>query len=937
MTLDEKIAQLIMIQVYSDGNTRNTKSVVETIRKYKPGGICFFNGGPVRQVALLNRLQKVSDIPLLIAIDGEWGPAMRLDSCLYFPRQMQLGALPVSSYPLIYQMGQAIGRQCRALGIHLNFAPCVDVNCNPSNPVINSRSFGENPDRVAAMAVEFMKGMQSENVSACAKHFPGHGDTHVDSHLDLPVIHKSRAELEKTELLPFRRMVAEGTQMVMVGHLRVPALDSAANSITSLSQKVVTDLLRGEMHYQGLVITDALGMKGVRNQYSHNGEAEILALLAGVDILLMPSDLGVVIPAIRNAVKQGRIPESLIDERCQRILEYKESKGLTHFIPLPTSNLIQQLNTDADNALVDSIEAQSITLLRNDDLVLPILPEDTPRTLLLCVGASDTAYYHQLAESRHISFLSVKNDVAPRHYNEYAEMLAPFTNIVVMMAGMTQNAKSHYGVTEEAIHFLNHVLEGKRVVLALMGNPYALSYFNQLSSYNSVVVGYSSTKSAAASALRCIFGERDFTGILPVTVCDFAVSTSLQLPRPTLADPDEHPLYQNFSALSDRTTYRIDSMVTRCIQDKILPGCQILAMKSGNLLFYKNYGKLTYEGEQPVTTETAYDVASMTKALSTTLALMKLYDEGKIGLHDKLKKYLSFTRNSPVGEFSLSELLTHTTGLPAGILFYKRLMNGKQWDSHWVRTQRDDTYSVEIAAGMYLHKDFADEALQMIADCKADKKRYIYSDLNFILLKEVVEQVSGQTLDTYVMEHFYRPMGLKRTGYKPLDFIHDGNLAPTEDDHYFRYQVLQGYVHDPSAAVFGGVSGNAGLFSTAQEVSVILTMLMNGGILEGHRYFSKETVEKFVTVCPMHGCERRGLGFDMPSGGKPSSIIPAKASKRTFGHQGFTGTVFWCDPDNGLVYVFLSNRVHPKAEPNRLSQSKLRLLVHDEIYQNINP
>lgn len=933
MTLEEKIAQLFMISVYPDGSDIPWSETLSIVKKYHPGGVCFFSGSPLRQIRMTNKLQSLSKIPMLVAIDGEWGPSMRLDSCVKFPRQMLLGALPEYDVNLVYRMGLAVGRQCQALGIHINFAPCVDVNNNPLNPVINSRSFGERPEKVALMSIAYMQGMQDVSVAACAKHFPGHGDTQSDSHFSLPIISKTREEMELRELYPFRRIVDAGVQMVMVGHLRVPALDSAANSISSLSYPIISGFLRNDIGFDGLVITDAMGMKAVRNQYPANGEPEIQALLAGVDIVLMPSALSVVIPAVKAAIRQGRISEELIDARCRRVLAFKSSKGLVDIPVIDEKGVEAQLNLLADNQLVDSLESDAMTLLRNEGNILPIVPSESSKALLLLIGStSDTSYYKHLADERGMGYLQVPRDAFA---SQYLSKIDPYDQVVVVTLNTNQTPGKNYGITDEMIRFLNTVLEGKKVVLGLMGNPYALSRFSNLDKYQAVVVGYTCTKSVVQSFMSHIFGNRDFTGTLPVTAANFVSGTGLRLPAPSPAFVESPLLYENFSALSDRTTYHIDSLVTSCINKKVLPGCQILAMKSGKLLFYKNYGFLKYDKKQPVTTETMYDVASMTKALSTTLALMKLYEEERINLDSTLSAYLPAAVGTQVGDYTLKELMTHTTGLPAGILFYKQLLTDKKWSAQWVRKKPCEGFTVCAAKDMYLRDDFPQVAVQMILSCKPGTKKYIYSDLNFILLKEVVEAVSGQTLDSYVMENFYRPLGLVRTGYNPLTFIQDDNIAPTEKDNYFRFQQLQGYVHDPSAAVFGCVSGNAGLFSTAQEVSVLMSMLINGGEYKGLRCISKSTVDLFTTVCPMHGCDHRGLGFDMPKGGGTSTIIPTQASTRTFGHQGFTGTVFWCDPENGLTYVFLSNRVFPNAQPNNLSKSRLRYIVHEEIYKDI--
>ena len=380
-------------------------------------------------------------------------------------------------------------------------------------------------------------------------------------------------------------------------------------------------------------------------------------------------------------------------------------------------------------------------------------------------------------------------------------------------------------------------------------------------------------------------------------------------------------------------SHHIDSMVNLCIDHKILPGCQIMAVHSDSVVFSKNYGYLTYDSLDAVNDATVYDVASMTKPLATTLAVMKLYDEHRLRLTDKLGQYLDYTSGTAVAELTLAELLTHTSGLSAFVPFYREISGKNFWDTTVLHTVADDRFSLKVADNVFLRNDYPDTLRYKISIYHIGQKKYVYSDLGFFLLKEVVESVVQRPMEDYLADEFYRPMGLHRTGFHPLEFVKDGNIAPTEDDKYFRKQVLKGYVHDQTAALFGGNGGNAGLFSTASEVSALLSMLMHGGVYNGRTYLSEKTVRQFVSTCPMHGCQRRGLGFDTPSFPAKSSVLPVQAGRRTYGHQGFTGTVFWCDPDADLIYIFLSNRVYPDMEPNRLSQSRLRLLVHEEIYK----
>lgn len=932
LSLEQKIAQLLMIRVRSDYDNKTIKDILAQVAKYQPGGICFFQGSPIREINLTNRLQANSNIPLLISIDGEWGPAMRLDSCTVFPRQMTLGALSPQYDSLIYQMGFEMAKQCLALGIHIDFAPCVDINSNIHNPVINSRSFGELPDEVTRKSILLMHGLQDGGVSACVKHFPGHGNTKVDSHVDLPVIRSPRAELDKIELFPFRRNIAEGVDMVMVSHLNVPALDNGKNAMASLSYKIITDLLRKEMGYDGIIITDAMDMNGLRKFYSHDGDAEIAALLAGIDILLLPSDLNIVINAIKNAVLKGVIPEELIDERCLRVLRFKEYKGLCNFQPIPSDHVSIELNSPSTQSLIDKIEEKAITLLVNKQNTLPLSVSDST-SLLLCVGGfEDSATYRELAAHYHLDFMQVHRSVNKKNYPAFIDSIAQYQTVIVYVLGTNQLIKSNYGVYAETIDFLKSILVNKKVVFSFFGNPYALVRFPELSRYESVIVGYQPTFNSAKATLKAIFGEIAFSGHLPVSVSNFPAESGLSLP-PALKDSVLKK--DNISLLPDSTNRKMDSLVQAAIDAKIIPGCQVLAIQSGKTVFYKNYGNLRYSDDEPVNSETMYDVASMTKPLATTLALMKLYDADSVDLHDRIGQYLPYLKGTDKADITITELLTHTSGLPPFIPFYKQISANNRWDTTFLRNVKSTQFSIQVAENVFLNNKFPDIARKKIANCKSGEKKYVYSDLNFILLKDIVETISRKPLDDYLEENIYEPLGLQSTTFNPLHHFDKERIAPTEEDTYFRFQLIQGYVHDQSAAVFGGVCGNAGLFSTAKEVAVILSMLMNDGTWNGKIFFSHKTVKLFTSTYSIHGCHRRALGFDTPSYAKKNPVLPEMAGHDTYGHQGFTGTVFWCDPENDLIYVFLSNRVYPNTEPNNLSKSKLRLYLHEEIYRGL--
>ena len=927
MTLEEKIAQLMIVRVSSTGTAAETKAMLDDITRYQPGGVCFFKGGPVREAALTNQMQALSKVPLLVSIDGEWGPNMRLDSCSAFPRQMTLGALSAKNDALIYQMGLEVAAQCKAIGVNLNFAPCIDINNNAKNPVINSRSFGEDRDKVFHKANLYLQGMIDGGIIGCIKHFPGHGDTETDSHLGLPVIKKSRGALDELELYPYRQFINEGVDMIMVAHLNIPALDSSRNSVSSHSYPIVTELLKNEYGYTGIIITDGLEMQGVRKHNRFEGDVEIKALLAGVDILLLPDKPILAIQAIKNAVDSGIIPIELINERCLRVLNFKEYKGVLDSKPVDLTTIPQSIATSNAININNKLEQKALTLLKNEEL-LPLKRNScTDSIALLCIGHSEyQKEYKEIVSQYGLTYVwqdkSISDKTRSTVCKQITDKLSPYPTVIIAFGGSNQLAGKKYGIDDDVIALLNQIAKDKKTVLIHMGNPYALDYFGPTQDYKALMVTYQFTPSTLKSALEACFGEIACEGTLPVSINEYQSGTGL--PH-TQTDT-------NFSKLPEACTKQIDNLLQQGIRDKVYPGCVVLAMQDGQLIYRKAFGHYTYDQQDEMTANTMYDVASITKTAATTLAVMKLYDEGKIKLHDHIGTYLPYLHGTNKAHITLAELLTHTSGMPAFIPFYTKIQN----DTNYLRCNKSPNFEIKIADNLYLRNDYPDTMRHIIAHCKLGHHQYLYSDLNMVLLKDMVETITDQPMDQYLTEHFYRPMGLNHTCFNPLEhgFI-KSEIAPTEKDETFRHQVVQGYVHDQTSALFYGNAGNAGLFTTAAELGAIYQMVSNGGLYQGHRYLSEETVRLFTSAYKMHGCQERGLGFHTPKAGGSSSILPAKAGTRTFGHQGFTGTVVWCDPDSGLLYIFLSNRVYPDCYPNKLSQSRIRLKAHELIYEGL--
>ena len=923
MTLEEKIAQLLIIRVNSTDNEQYNKELVNYVARVQPGGVCFFKGNPTPEAMLTKRLQAVSKIPLFVSIDGEWGPAMRLDSCVAFPRQMTLGALSEENDSLIYQMGLEVAEQCKAVGINLNFAPCIDINNNSRNPVINSRSFGENRDKVCRKAALYMHGMQAGGIATSLKHFPGHGDTESDSHLALPTIRKSRIELDEMELYPYRQLIKENPDMVMVGHLNIPALDSTTKSVSSLSYFIVTQLLKKELGYNGLIITDGMEMKGVRNQNRFEGDVEIRALLAGADILLLPGETDSVISAIKRAVEEGVISEKLINERCLRVLQFKESRGITNFTSNSSAEIHKWLNRSEAVWVNRQIEEKALTLLKNDDNMLPLNAKTAGSTAFLCVDRK--AYqseYKRIVGEYNLPYYYMDKKISAKEQTNMLAKLAPYKQIIVAFGGSNQLGGSGYGIEMSSVKLLNRLAKDKQVILIHLGNPYALNYFDSLTNYRAVIDAYQFTPSTVAAAMKACFGQIVCEGTLPVSINGYPAGSGILMSKSV----------ENFSALPDGITQSLDKLLQDGIQNRIYPGCEVIALHHGQPIYHKAFGYLDYSRQEKVTPQTMYDVASLTKVAATTLAVMKLYDNGEIHLTDKIGKYLPYLAGTDKAKLTLEELLTHTSGMPAFIPFYKSI----QGNEKYLRTSKSDNFSIQVADNLYLRNDYPDTIRYKVAHCKLKEKKYEYSDLNFLLLKDMVEIITMLPIEQFLAETYYQSMGLSHTSFLPLkNGFSKKEIAPTEKDETFRKQLVHGYVHDQTSALMNGNAGNAGLFSTAEELAAIFLMLQNGGVYDGTRYLSESTVKEFTKMHALHGCQLRGYGFHTPKASGQSSIVPAAASTRIFGHQGFTGTVVWCDPDEELIFVFLSNRVCPAADPNNLAKSGIRLKAHELIYKGI--
>jgi beta-N-acetylhexosaminidase len=916
---EERIAQLIVIRAHSNLGPAHVAHVDSMIRMYNVGGLCFFQGGPLRQALLTNYYQSIARTPLLVTIDGEWGLAMRLDSVTRYPYQSMLGAL--GNEDLVYKMGAAIGRQMKRIGVHVNYAPVVDVNNNPNNPVIGYRSFGEDKFKVARMGVAYMKGMQDNGIMATAKHFPGHGDVEVDSHLDLPVIRKSMEQLDSLELYPFKSVFKAGIGSVMIAHLDIPAIDTTSHLPTSLSRNNIEGLLRGQLGYKGLTFTDGLEMKGVTKYFSA-GEIAVRGIEAGNDLLLLPEDVSAAISAISDAVKSKRLKKNDIEEHVKKVLFAKYALGLNRRQFIDTTNLVNDLNAEADT-IREAVARNVVTILRNDAGLIPLGPK---RVAYVAIGnGAETVAARRLRADKRADVFTF----GYRQDSTAADSLAAlvlggrYDAVLVGIHDYSLRPANNFGITASALQVWSKLNRPTTATL-LFGNVYAAKNFCTASTLIALYQDDSVTQEAGAAFLL----ERiPAKGKLPVTVCDIPFGTNAAVGRFTPA---------GFTA----PWLAIDSIVRDGMARKAYPGAVVLAVKNGDVLYHKAFGKYDYDSTAlPVHLESIYDLASVTKTSATTVSLMKLYDEGSFSLDATLGDYLPAARGTDKEGLKVRDILLHQAGLAAGIGLYPETMDPvtKLPSLRYYRSEPSDSFGVPVARNLWLRNDWPDSMLTKILNSKLGTPgKYVYSDLDFILLGKIVEAISGESLDHYVAKTFYGPLGMLTTGFRPFNRFGGERTVPTEADNYFRKQLLRGYVHDETAALFGGVSGHAGLFSTAYDLSLLYQMLVNGGSLGGKRFLKPETVKLFTSYGS--NTSRRGLGFDKPEKDNDSRREPYPGtfvSPETFGHTGFTGTAVWADPKSGLVYIFLSNRVNG-GRANILGELNIRGKVLDAIYRAMN-
>jgi len=967
LSLQERIGQLFMVSAYSNKGHEHHQKIMQLIKDYNIGGLIFFQGTPDKQVKHTNIYQNYSEVPLMIGMDAEWGLGMRLDSSISYPRQMALGAIQNDS--LIYKMGLDIAEQLRRIGVHINFAPVVDVNNNPANPVIGSRSFGENKKNVAHKGIAYMNGLQDKRVLAVAKHFPGHGDTDTDSHKALPVIEHDSLRMDSVEMFPFKRLINNGVGGIMTAHLNIPSLIKENNRPATLSGNVVTNLLRESFSFNGLVFTDALNMHGVTNHFDP-GEIEYEALKAGNDVLLYPRDIPTAVSYIKKQVRKGNLSEETINESCRRVLAFKYWAGLDSYSSqikqqkevVPSDSLMEDINKPEYHALKQQLRESSLVILKNEKDILPVKNiEDTHIAGLVLGSNGKSSFLETLDRYKKVDHFVKTNET----YNQVMiDTLSQYDLVLAGITGTHQSRSNNYGLKPGYYSFLDSLASHTDVALMHFANPYGLSLLPKKNNFAGLVVGFNDDSLTQHVAAQSLFGGNTINGKLPVSVENqyqenegINVNNKIRL---------NYGLPESVG-MSSRKLKKVDSLLQAAVDSMATPGGQIVIARNGKVVYDKAFGHHTYLKHKRVKWSNVYDVASLTKIFATLPTLMKYSETEKISIDSSLKKYLPYLDTTNKGDIILKDILTHQARLKSWIPFYRSTMEPLTPDKNLLNNNFNQDYpyrlgngsymiknfkfkdgifshkdhrnfDIEVAKGLFMNHSYVDTLYKKIDESELrEKKEYQYSDLGYYYFYRLIERMNNQPFEELVNKEFYKSIGMNRTGFLPLNLFPENEIVPTENDMVFRKQLLQGYVHDPGAAMLGGVCGHAGLFSNANDLAKMMQLFLNEGSYGGKKYFAEETIETF-TEAPFkeENDNRRAIGFDKPvtEEDEPGPTYNG-ISFKSFGHTGFTGTIAWADPEEDLIYIFLSNRIHPDQDNLKLIKNDVRTNIQKAIYEAI--
>ncbi len=956
LTMRERIAQSIVVSAYSNKNEAYERALVQEVQRYGVGGVLFFQGTIERQAQLTNELQRVSKVPLLVTIDAEWGLGMRLIDGLEYPKAMAFAATGEPHFA--YRMGKDLATQMRRLGVHVNFAPVADINTDGDNPIIGVRSFGDEAATVESFACAYALGLEQNGALSCLKHFPGHGNTKVDSHKGLPRIAASREELDSVELRPFKAL-ASVASMVMLGHMDVPAVTGSRFGMpTSLSAQSVR-LLREEFGFKGLICTDALNMQGVvagKKAWQVNS----MAYEAGVDVLLCVEQVEATLNRIEQLVKKGKIDTASINARARRVLQAKYAVVGRRAGEVRLQNLYEDLHRTEYNELVREVAEGGVVLLREGAIPFDsVANRKMGYVSFLSVDSMHSALEDYISVPR----LGLQPKAGENDAAKIARFVKDKTHLVVAVEAMGTSPSGGFGLLSKLAR-IRQCAAGCPTTVVVFGSPYSLRWLDTVKGVDGLVLCCSGGVAFQQEAVRVLLGVRPAEGRLPVRV-------SAALPRgagtPGKGSGRLSYTVPSRMVLNTDMLARADSLAIMAIDSQAMPGMQVLAGCDGVIFYDRQFGHFTYSATSPrVTDSTLYDVASLTKVVVTVPVLMSEMARGAISLGDTLGRFLHGIDTGEACTAHVGDVLLHQAGLAAYAPFYlrtveslfpgravaQRRMSGEYCidvgsygfmskhavpSDRFYRTKRDGQFSMALSDNLYAIPTIRDSVLRSIFTQPLNPKQgYKYSDFGYILLGKAVESVEGKPLDVLADSVLFRPLGMTTTMFCPAQHGAKRQCAPTENEVTFRKGVVQGYVHDLTAAMLGGVSGHAGLFSTSHDLAKYAQMLLNGGKYGGYRFFSPSMVSLFTTVPKESINGRRTYGFDTrvekENGG---ALVGDSLSVGSYGHTGFTGTILWIDPVKRFFFVLLSNRVYPDGDNQRINTLKVRSQIMDALYRAV--
>ena len=920
LSLDEKIGQLFMPMVFTERDSSHYNYTFDLIKKYKLGGLVFSLGGPVVQSQWLNNFQNASSTPLLIAMDAEWGVAMRLDSVKPFPWPMTLGAIKDTT--LLRKIGNRMGVQEKRLGIHYSFSPVLDINTNPNNPIIGNRSFGSSYNRVSKQALAIMKGHHEAGILTSGKHFPGHGDTSQDSHKTLPTVNFSSERIKKIELAPFRKLISAGLSSVMVAHLDIPSI-SKKGLPTSLSKKVIQNILKKELDFNGLVVTDAMNMKGV-TEYSKVQNIDLTAFLAGHDIIIISNNIPQGIKAIKNAYYKGIVTDKRLSYSVKKILKAKYKVGLNRYKSVSTKNLIQDLNTAEDDFLIYEATGKSLTLLKNQNGILPLKKNKTYGHIIL---GDDFGISFKNQISKYSSIKSVEGFSASNILNQTSSL----DTIIVSFHRSNKTPWMASNFSKKEIDIISILGKHKTLILDLFVKPYALGGLEGINGIDALVVSYQNSDISQKLSADAIFGSQQFVGKLPVNVShSFREGDGIEIKYINnlgIASPSD-------LGFDPKKLKKIDNLAQVAIDSMMTPGMRVLVLRKGKKVYDKNFGYHTFKKKRPVLENDIYDLASLTKILGTLPLVINSVSKGEINFETTISDLLPEWKNSNKSEITLKKMLSHQAYLFPWIPFYKKTLNSRGYPKKNIyQSKSSKKFSLPVISNLFLKSDFEKEIYKQIKESTLLKNEESkYSDLPYYILKIYFENKFEDKFENIVYKKIFDPLGLKNLKYQPLKYFTKEVIVPSEIDNYFRKTELHGYVHDMGAAMQSGVGGHAGLFGNAYDVAAVMQMYLQGGFYNGLNLLDKEIIDAFNKSYFTKQGNRRGVGFDKPQLTGSHQSTCGCVSKKSFGHSGYTGTYAWADPEKEIIIVILANRTYPNDEKS-FSEKNIRTRIQEFVYE----